>query len=188
MEIKNKNILILSPHTDDETLGCGGLIHKLSHNNKINIICFSYCGKEKLKDEFTRACNSLCKDPYLDILEFKVREFDRQKVLDELIELKKEINPDIIICPSSFDVHQDHLTVYNECVRAFKDKCILGYCHPWNIVGKSDLRLTVKLTATDIFKKEIAMDYYKSQYHREYFQNRKWIDNKEKLEIIIWNS
>ena len=51
MEIKNKNILILSPHTDDETLGCGGLIHKLSHNNKINIICFSYCGKEKLKDE-----------------------------------------------------------------------------------------------------------------------------------------
>ena len=188
MEISDKNILVLSPHTDDETLGCGGLIHKLSHNNQINIICFSYCGREELKDEFTQACNTLCKDPNLRILDFKVREFNRQKILDKLIELKKEINPDIIICPSSFDVHQDHLTIYNECVRAFKDKCILGYCHPWNIVGKSDLRLTVKLTDGEILIKEKAMDCYKSQFHREYFQNRKWIDNKEKLEVLIWNN
>ena len=94
----------------------------------------------------------------------------------------------MIICPSSYDVHQDHLTIYNESVRAFKDKCILGYCHPWNIVGKSDLRLTVRLNSIEIAKKEEAMDMYSSQQHREYFQNRKWIDNKEKLEVVIWNS
>lgn len=188
MEIKNKKILIISPHTDDETLGCGGLIHKLSHQNKISITCFSYCGRDDLKKEFTQSCYTLCKDPYLEILDFKVREFNRQKVLDKLILLKNELNPDVIICPSSYDVHQDHLTIYNESVRAFKDKCILGYCHPWNIVGKSDLRLTVKLTDEEILIKEKAMDCYKSQHHREYFQNRKWIDNKEKLEVIIWNN
>ena len=187
MDINNKTILVLSPHTDDETLGCGGLINKLSATNNITIICFSYCGREELKEEFTNACRTLDKNVELDILDFKVRYFDRQEILDTLIQIKKDINPDLIICPSSFDVHQDHLTIYNEAVRAFKDKCILGYCHPWNIVGKSDLRLAVVLDDENINIKNQAMDYYKSQYHREYFINRKWIGNQEKFEVVIWN-
>ena len=62
MEIKNKNILILSPHTDDETLGCGGFINKLSNDNNITIICFSYCDNEELKEEFVNATKILNKN------------------------------------------------------------------------------------------------------------------------------
>lgn len=186
MDIKNKKILVLSPHTDDETLGCGGLIHKLSKNNDITIICFSYCGLENLKQEFYNACKTLNENIKTEILDFKVRHFNRQEILDTLIKYKKVLNPNIIICPGSFDVHQDHLVIYNESIRAFKDKCILGYSHDWNIVGKSDLRLIINLTENDIITKNKAIDEYKSQYHRDYFKDRSWIGNTEKLEIIIW--
>lgn len=186
MEIKDKKILVLSPHTDDETLGCGGFINKLSENNEIRFTCFSYCGLEELKDEYSRACDSLSGDSYREILDFKVRYFDRQEVLDKLIEIKKEFNPDVILCPSRYDIHQDHSVICNESIRAFKDKTILGYCHHWNVVGISDLRLTVDLDSSNIAAKHYAMDQYESQNQREYFINRSWINKQEKLEIITW--
>jgi len=188
MEIKNKNILVLSPHTDDETLGCGGFINKLSKHNNINFVCFSYCDNNSLKEEYFNAVTSLCGDNItsLKMLEFKVRYFDRQEVLDELLKIKKQINPDIVICPSKYDIHQDHLVVYNESVRAFKDKTILGYCHNWNIIGISDLRLFIKLDETNIISKHNAMDKYLTQSERKYFKDRLWVGNEEKLEIITW--
>ena len=184
--MKNKKILVLAPHTDDETLGCGGLINKLSDQNQINIIAFSWCGLEAFPQEFRNACKILDKNVNVDILNFKVRCFDRQVVLDTLINIKNLLNPEIVICPCSFDIHQDHIVIYNETVRAFKDRCILGYHLPWNIVGKSDFRLTVHLSEENIKAKNKAMEEYKTQYHREYFKDRAWIGNKEKMEIITW--
>jgi N-acetylglucosamine malate deacetylase 1 len=185
---KNKNILVLSPHTDDETLGCGGFINKLSKDNDIFFICFSYCDKEELKDEYRNAIKVLCDgvEPYYEILDFKVRYFDRQEVLDTLIKIKRQINPDVILCNSGYDIHQDHLTVHNESIRAFKDKTILGYCHHWNVIGKSDLRLLIDLDGDNVNSKKNAMDQYKSQSNREYFIHRDWVTKQEKMEVILW--
>ncbi len=184
--MKDKNILVLSPHTDDETLGCGGFINKLYKDNNILFICFSYCDLENLKNEYTKACDKLAPDSYKEILNFKVRYFDRQEVLDKLISIKKQFNPDVVLCPSAYDIHQDHNVVYSESTRAFKDKTILGYCHYWNIIGISDLRLTVPLDESEVSTKHAAMDEYKSQSHREYFIDRGWVGKEEKLEVITW--
>lgn len=40
-----KRVLVLSPHTDDETLGCGGLIHHVrTHGGEVFIALFSHGG------------------------------------------------------------------------------------------------------------------------------------------------
>jgi LmbE family N-acetylglucosaminyl deacetylase len=184
--IQHKNILVLAPHTDDETLGCGGFINKLSSDNMIHAVCFSYCGVYTLKTEFNNAIKKLDNNITSQILDFKVRYFNRQEVLDKLIEIKGQLNPDIIICPGRYDVHQDHEVVYNEAVRAFKDLTILGYCHAWNTIGLSDLRLTIDLDENNIVSKNLAMNEYKTQHHRDYFKDRSWIGNKERLEVILW--
>ncbi|MFM7766038.1 MAG: PIG-L deacetylase family protein, partial [Sphingomonadales bacterium] len=44
MQIHNQTILILSPHTDDAELGCGGTIRLLlEQGNQVHIAAFSAC-------------------------------------------------------------------------------------------------------------------------------------------------
>ena len=44
MNIKNKRILILAPHTDDGELGCAGTVARLiEEGNRIYQIAFSIC-------------------------------------------------------------------------------------------------------------------------------------------------
>lgn len=188
MEIKNKKILVLAPHTDDETLGCGGFINKLSFYNNIKVVTFSWCDLPVLKKEFKNACRVLGKNIETDILDFKVRYFDRQKVLDALINYRKVYNPDIILCPNGFDIHQDHHVVYKETIRAFKHKTILGYLLHWNIIGPSDFRLTVDLDSKNIEAKLNAISQYESQINlsREYFVDTSWVKSQEKFEVITW--
>ena len=106
------------------------------------------------------------------VLDFDVRFFsdNRQKILDKLIELKKEFKPDEILTPSRFDIHQDHQTITNEAIRAFKICSILGYELPWNCL-KSDFNYFVELSKESVDKKLQALSKYKSQNFRYYFKN-----------------
>ena len=68
IEITNRKILILAPHTDDGELGCGGSIAKLVEDGN-NVKCVAYSiaedsvpeGFEKnaVADEFTQAMKNL---------------------------------------------------------------------------------------------------------------------------------
>lgn len=182
------HVLVLAPHTDDETLGCGGLVKKLTGKGLcVNVVALSFCGNNALLGEFKGACKSLGAHGFHAF--FSVRQFqrDRQKVLDEIIKFAEVLSPpSLVICPASFDVHQDHQVVHNEAVRAFKNKAsIIGYAHDWNIVGPTDFRLHVELSDEELKVKSAAMDCYKSQADRPYFKDRSWLGD-EKYEVIRW--
>ena len=91
----------------------------------------------------------------------------RQEILEELVRLKAEINPDTIFLPSSQDLHQDHQTVYTEGLRAFKMSTVLGYELPWNNLS-FDYRHFVVLRQRHMETKIEALRCYQSQAHRSY--------------------
>ena len=70
----------------------------------------------------------------LTVHDFDVRTFPdhRQEILELLIEIWNDWKPDCVFLPSLHDVHQDHQTIANEGLRAFKRTTILGYEIPWN--------------------------------------------------------
>jgi len=74
--------------------------------------------------------------------------------------------------PSSNDMHQDHHTIHQEAVRAFKKEAsIWGYEHPWNNLGFTT-DIFVKLDEKHVKKKIEALRCYKSQVDKSYFDER----------------
>ena len=174
-----KKILILSPHTDDAELGCGGSIVKfVEEKYKILWVVFSTCEeslpedlpKDILKKEFLKITKSLgLKENNYEIYDFKVRHLSekRQEVLEKLIKIREKIQPTIVLIPSLNDCHQDHNVVAKEALRAFKTNAsIIGYELPWNHIT-FDTNLFIKLEKKHIEKKYDLLKNYESQFRKD---------------------
>lgn len=179
-----KRILVLSPHTDDGEIASGGTITRfIKEEKEVYYVAFSSCeisvpnnfSRDILKLECKKATEILgIKSENLILLDYEVRTFPlhRQEILDDMIKLKDTIKPDLVLVPSSNDIHQDHQTIYEEALRAFKKtSSIWGYEHPWNnLTFTTDI--FVKLEERHIKKKIEALKAYKSQDFRTYFDER----------------
>ena len=178
------NILVLSPHADDAEIGAGGTIVRL--NEKNNIFWMVFCPyKEPLSEKYNKEIQIGEFNKVVDFLKidsricnYEVRRLDkyRKEILDELIEVKKFFNPDMIIGPSLSDFHQDHQVIANEMVRAFKTSAsIISYEIPWNFVN-FNTQIFFKLSQRNIEWKIRMMKYYKSQMEvRPFFFNEELV-------------
>lgn len=164
-------ILVLSPHTDDGELGCGGAIARwVKEGNEVYYAFFSDCETEGIIKECYGALGVLgVKADRILPHQYERRVFSdfRQAILDRMIELDEMYEFDLVVCPSLKDKHQDHLVVAEEAVRAFKCSLIC-YEHPWN-TPQFDARVFVELSEEQVEKKLRALREYKSQIHRPYF-------------------
>ena len=175
------SVLIISPHTDDAELGCGGTIAKFAELKKeVNLLALSTARRsipknfdpDTTKNEMLEASKILgLNESNIHILDFEVRVFPthRQEILDALIKIRKELDPQIVMVPSLHDTHQDHQVTTNESLRAFKksSSSIYGYEQPWNCFT-FDTKAFVTLEKQHIEKKIQALSKYKSQSSKEY--------------------
>lgn len=172
-------ILVLSPHTDDAELGCGGTIVKLlERGDEIFWIVFSTAEaslpvglpKDTLKREYLNVLNTLdLNEDCSKIFDFKVRNLDnyRQEILEELVKARGEYHPDVVIGPSLNDFHQDHQVIAHEMVRAFKTtSSIICYELPWNYIN-FNTQCFIKLKRAHIEKKCEVLNNYRSQLMKE---------------------
>lgn len=179
MNINYKRALVLAPHTDDGEFGCGGTIAKLLESGcEVYMAAFSACEqsvptgypKDILVSEIKQAILKLgMKQENLFLFPYQVRIFNerRQDILQDLIDLRKKIQPDLVLMPSLDDVHQDHHTIAQEGLRAFKFNTILCYEMPWNNLA-FQTSCFIKLSEEQLKKKIEALKEYKSQSHRPY--------------------
>jgi LmbE family N-acetylglucosaminyl deacetylase len=181
MNFTNKTILILAPHTDDAELGCGGTINRLIEDgNTVYCAAFSACKhsviegfpEDVLETEVKQASSALGIAPdHLFLFEYAVRTFNyhRQEILDDILNLRNKIKPDVVFVPSVNDIHQDHYTIAQEAVRAFKFSTLLCYELPWNNF-EFKTTLFYSLEQKHVEAKMRALACYKSQAHRPYMQ------------------
>lgn len=174
-----QTILVLAPHTDDGELGAGGTIHRfISEGKTVHYVAFSTAEEsvpegfpsDILSIEVKNATKQLGILPEnLHIFNYQVRKLNyvRQEILENIIILKNKIKPDLVLMPSLHDMHQDHETIAQEGLRAFKDTSLLGYELLWNNLS-FDTTCFVSLTEENISAKHAALQEYKSQQFRDY--------------------
>lgn len=176
---KINTVLVLAPHTDDGELGMGGTIHKLlTAGKRVFYTAYSTANKslpqgvaqDTLKIEVKQATAHLGIPPEnLIIYDFEVRElnYSRQRILETLIKLRTELRPDLVFIPSLHDIHQDHQTIAQEAIRAFKNTTLLGYELIWNNLT-FNTQCFVELSEEDLLAKQQSLCEYKSQRQRSY--------------------
>lgn len=176
-----KKILVLAPHTDDGELGCGGTIARMcAEGREVYYAAFCLCSKslpaDKSSDTLAHECKRATaalgiKAERLILYNYEVRELpaSRQQILEELLQLNKQVSPDLVLLPAVSDVHQDHQVIHQEGLRAFKNTSFAGYELPWNNYSFST-NFFMKLSSVDIQAKINALQEYKSQSQRNYMQ------------------
>lgn len=180
--LKDKNILVLAPHTDDGELGCGATIVKaVEEGAKVSYIAFSTAEesvpegfpKNQLELEVREATSILgiqSEDLYVFKYEVRKLNFARQEILESLIAMRPQLKPDIVLMPSMKDIHQDHVTIAHEGLRAFKNSCILGYELIWNNLS-FDTDCFVHITEAQLSKKVKALQAYTTQEGKSYMDS-----------------
>ena len=180
---KAKRVLVLSPHIDDGEFGCGGTVARLAREGyEVFYAAFSTAEASVpagypaniLEVEVREATRHLGIEPSrLLIFRYAVRTLPhhRQQILEDMVCMKRDIAPDIVLLPCSHDLHQDHETVTREGLRAFRNGTLLGYEMPRNNITFSAQSFVV-LTEDDLLAKIRALKCYESQKFRGYTDER----------------
>jgi LmbE family N-acetylglucosaminyl deacetylase len=174
----NARALVLAAHTDDE-FGCAGTLARLVEiGAEVHYVALSRCEESVpeglAKDVLELECRN-CLDRLgvkvgnVSVEKFRVRHFPafRQDILELFVRLRRQIEPNLVFVPASFDTHQDHRTVYEEGFRAFKTTSILGYELPQNLISFSNSAF-VTLEERHLEQKVAALKLYASQDFRAY--------------------
>ena len=133
--MKNKKILIVAAHPDDEMLGCGGTIDKLSKNKCKFFVLFltdgvSARGKNKNKEAKLRKKNSLNALKVLGVkktrfLSYPDNSLDKVpliKIIKEIESIIVKFKPDTIFTHSNVDLNIDHEIVSRAVITATRPK------------------------------------------------------------------
>lgn len=174
-----QRVLLLAPHPDDGEFGCGATLKRLTEQGvSVWYAAFSPCiaslpegsAPDRLWGELNTSCQRMgIPEENIRRHDFAVRYFprDRQDILERLIQLRKELQPDLVLLPNSDDLHQDHHVLYQEGLRAFKHARLLGYELPWNNLHfRSNFH--VEVTEAQLNAKFEAIQAYESQRFRVY--------------------
>jgi len=134
MNFYGKRVLFLGAHPDDIELGCGALLHQIV--DKTEVLCVTLSDNQKnpdlqnVKDEHLKSMAVLGVPAEKVVFgPFTTRVFpdSRQEILEYFLKLRRDFQPDLIFVHSERDIHQDHNTMTDEALRAFRGITVLGF-------------------------------------------------------------
>lgn len=133
-DLSPKDALILAPHPDDESLGCGGSIAKhVSRGSRVKVIFITDGDKGDFEGKFEKDYVQIRRQnaqKAMDTLGVKDYEFwgyrDRnlhlmeKEIVDRLLHLVEVFSPSLIYMPSPYEAHPDHKATSKIAMRIFK--------------------------------------------------------------------
>ena len=134
MTFFGETVCCIGAHPDDIELGCGALIADIV--NQTEVICVTLSDNrenpelQNLVEEHQASMAILGVKPENAILHnFTTRRFQsaRQEILEVMLALKHQYHPEVVLVHTAQDIHQDHKTITEEALRAFRGTTLLGF-------------------------------------------------------------
>ncbi len=173
------NILVIAAHPDDEVIGMGATIKKLSKNNKIILCVVSEGATAQYEDKkMIKVRRDACKSAgkilgvqefiFLDFPDMKLDAIPHLEINRELEKIIKKYRPKIVYSTPYTDLNKDHQKVFESCLVATRPTSsavkqllcyeILGISkepfHP-NVYEDITKEISHKITAFKKYKSEV---------------------------------
>jgi LmbE family N-acetylglucosaminyl deacetylase len=188
-----KNILILSPHPDDEVLSCGGLISWAKRKKKKVFVkyfahilfgvyeCRQSDGKSWSESHRSQEMLRAATEGGFEYEDSDFQRFDflmKKDLISEIERLIKQVEPDTVCVPSPFSCNQDHRIIYESAHTAVRPlpsesrhfvSNFMEYEEPygWYMGENFKPNLYLSLEKRDIEKKKKLIKSHKSQVRSE---------------------
>ena len=175
MTFFGKKVCFIGAHPDDIEIGCGALIAHISAKTEVR--CYTLSDNQKnplLKNVVDEhyASMAVLGVPKENVIvgEFQTRHFPqaRQEILEYLIDINNSFHPEIVFVHTKSDIHQDHATVTEEGLRAFRGTTVLGFDVIRSSYGFFP-NFLVEVSAEDVKRKIDALAEYKTYESKYYF-------------------
>lgn len=170
-----RRVLILSPHPDDDIIGCGGTIHKYHQKGtEITSVYMTdgrkgnpgYNEKElvSIRREEARKASTIIGIDNLIFLDNRDSELSpTSKVIEKLAKIIKDLKPEAVFLPFLLDNHPDHIATNHIFVQSIKDYDDSIACFGYEIwTPLSALNCIVDIT-DQIEVKRKAMEQFRIQ-------------------------
>jgi len=168
-------VLCIGAHPDDIELGCGALIAHILPVAEVMCVTLSDNQKnpllKNLPEEHFRSMAVLgMQEKNVVLGTFETRRFPefRQDILEYMIRLNRTFEPEIVLVHTKADIHQDHGTITEEALRAFRGTTVLGYDVLRSSYGFFP-NFLVEVTEKDVECKIAALREYKTYESKYYF-------------------
>mgnify|MGYP001164962550 FL=1 len=187
LNLKDKKVLIISPHPDDEIIGCGGLIAKCKElDTEIKVIYVCTGESRQLGSGSTNSESRINEInevsgygnfKYQIIFENKyfveLDSIPQKKIVDPIEDIIEEFKPNIILVPFGESYNQDHRATFTACMTALRPtpknlrhftETVLVYEEPyvWSIKDMFQPNIYLNIEGFEDEKVKL-MTLYKSQ-------------------------
>lgn len=186
-----KKILVLAAHPDDEALGCGGMISKLSNDNEIKVITFTNGGGARENQHDRRndlqTSGEILGFEVLQAFDFPDNELDRVSLLSMNKSIEKVMrefsySPDVVVTHNPWCLNVDHRKVFECAQTVFRQTRCKLMCFEipssseWNNVGSFTANSYVELSDVHVESKITSLKKAYGNELRDYPHPRS-IDN-----------
>lgn len=180
-------ILVLAPHPDDETIGCGGTLYKHGLSGDQVVVAFMTDGREgdyfcaerghalvdRRKREAEKASELLGLSELVFLDHPDARLSTRPSAIDDIASLLERVQPDIVYVTSVLDSHADHRATFDIAARALECYGNEVAIYIYEIWSPIPINCVVEI---DMDKKIECVRCYQSQ-----------LDEDKVLEIASWH-
>ena len=184
-DFSGRDAIVIAPHPDDESIGCGGSILKhIKAGKRVRVIFLTNGDKGDFEGRFGedyREIRRKCAEKALALLGVKDYEFwgygDRmlhsaeKEIIERLSLSVKSFSPSIIYAPSPFEIHPDHKTAFSVV---------------WELIHRMPLKLLLYETLVPFYP-DILVDItnewsYKKRAIESYWTEAYYTNYSEKIE------
>ena len=164
-------VLMVSAHADDAEVSCGGTAIKLIEQFGARVWSVYFCPclwdpkNSGHLEQHKKVVKSLGIEKLIGFnFHSDIIEQYKQPIRNRLFKIKKTFKPDVVLCPSPNDLHQDHRVVSDCCLTIFRDtSTILGYEVLRSVGPKFNANTFIILTPSIVREKLRILEKYKAQ-------------------------